>query len=322
MCDIGPVINRTSGGLLRCHERRRHRPHVRGRIRRLRPDVIYSFLIAPNLLALALRPWLDGVPVVWGVRSACERMGWKERLPLVLGRALAGRVDGLISNSKAGLLVSRRFGYRTRDAAIIPNGIRVDRWAATGRDLIADFSAELPAAIDLELIFDQSTYTEARLATFSWNLLLGGALVVLILFVTMGARSALIVGLTLPITVSLVLFELAWLGIPLHQMSIIGMIIALGLLIDNAIVIAEEVRRRIVAGASRTTAIAHGVHHLAMPLFGSTLTTALAFVPIAMLPATASTTSCAPRESTWTARGAWASSRRRSRSSPSSTRRC
>ncbi len=71
-------------------------------------------------------------------------------------------------------------------------------------------------------------------------------------------------------------------------MSITGLIIALGLLIDNAIVIVDEVRSRMWSGRSGvmppTEAIEDGVRHLAMPLFGSTLTTALAFAPIALLP--------------------------------------
>ena len=69
----------------------------------------------------------------------------------------------------------------------------------------------------------------------------------------------------------MVLTGMRFLEIPIHQMSVTGLIIALGLLIDNAIVIVDEVRSRIWDGLSRSQAIRDAVRHLAMPLFGSTL---------------------------------------------------
>ena len=70
----------------------------------------------------------------------------------------------------------------------------------------------------------------------------------------------------------------------MHQMSVTGLIIALGLLIDNAIVIVDEVRSRLRAGAPTHEAIGQSVRHLAIPLFGSTFTTALAFAPLILMP--------------------------------------
>ncbi|MEM1071113.1 MAG: efflux RND transporter permease subunit, partial [Planctomycetota bacterium] len=74
------------------------------------------------------------------------------------------------------------------------------------------------------------------------------------------------------------------LNIPIHQMSVTGLIIALGLLIDNAIVMVDEVNHRLRAGDSPINAVSKSVGHLALPLFGSTITTALAFAPIALMP--------------------------------------
>lgn len=82
----------------------------------------------------------------------------------------------------------------------------------------------------------------------------------------------------------MVLAGMSFLDIPLHQMSITGLIIALGLLIDNAIVMVDEVQERLGHEATATAAITKSVRHLAVPLFGSTLTTALAFAPIALMP--------------------------------------
>ena len=62
------------------------------------------------------------------LRSASETLGWKERLPLVVGRAFSRGVKGLISNSQRGLAVSRGWGYQARETEVIPNGIRTDRF--------------------------------------------------------------------------------------------------------------------------------------------------------------------------------------------------
>lgn len=67
------------------------------------------------------------------------------------------------------------------------------------------------------------------------------------------------------------------LGVPLHQISMTGLVIAIGLLIDNAIVMADEVQGRLQHGMTVPNAIADSVHHMTVPLFSSTLTTVLAF---------------------------------------------
>ena len=116
------------------------------------------------------------------------------------------------------------------------------------------------------------------------NLLLGSLVVVLVIFFMMGWRSAMLIGLALPLVSAMVLFAMQLLGIPLHQMSIFGLIVAIGLLIDNAIVVVDDVTAKIRSGKSRSDAIAITVGHLFVPLLGSTLTTVFAFLPIFLLP--------------------------------------
>ena len=82
----------------------------------------------------------------------------------------------------------------------------------------------------------------------------------------------------------MVLAGMQFLGNPMHQMSVTGLIIALGLLIDNAIVMVDEVQERLHRGMTASDSITRSVRHLAVPLLGSTLTTALAFAPIALMP--------------------------------------
>jgi len=163
-------------------------------------------------------------------------------------------------------------------------GRRVDLWAAELRETLDEFRAELPAGLSLELLFDQSEYTEDRLAGVAQNLLIGVALVVGVLLVTLGWRAAIVVAAVLPLASLIALPVLKALGIPLHQMSVTGLIVSLGLLVDAAIVMTDAIGRRLRAGVARLQAVRESVDRLAAPLLASTVTTALAFMPMALLP--------------------------------------
>ncbi|NNL66640.1 MAG: efflux RND transporter permease subunit, partial [Myxococcales bacterium] len=168
-------------------------------------------------------------------------------------------------------------------SATMESNRRVDHWAAAARDVIAAYGEQVPNGVAYRILFDQSGYTQERLGTLAGNLLLGAGLVIAVLFFMMGARDALIVGSALPITVCMVLAELNFLGIPLHQTSVTGIIIALGLLIDNAIVVVDEYDLRLRRGVTRGQAVITAVTHLRVPLLASTLTTVLAFLPIVLM---------------------------------------
>ena len=163
-------------------------------------------------------------------------------------------------------------------------GTRVDQWTNSAKKIISAYQIELPSSIKLEVIIDQNYYTTERLSSLLNNLIMAIIIVLTALFWLMGIRSALIVGISLPLTLAMVLGGLHLLDIPLHQMSVTGLIIALGLLIDNAIVVVEEYKMNKIKGIGFGSAIAASVKHLFVPLLASTLTTALAFLPIALTP--------------------------------------
>jgi multidrug efflux pump subunit AcrB len=108
--------------------------------------------------------------------------------------------------------------------------------------------------------------------------------VVIVTFFGMGWRSSLIVGAALPLTVFAVFGELQVFNIPIHQMSVSGLIIALGLLIDNAIVVVDEIEVELREGLKPKDAVVKTVNYLTVPLLTSTLTTMLTFLPIALTP--------------------------------------
>lgn len=168
-------------------------------------------------------------------------------------------------------------GVRTEEA------IRLDRWAVVAREKIAAFNATLGGGLEANMTFDQSTYTEARLSSLGGNLFAGALVVMLVVFVGMGWRAALIVGSALPLSSSIAIFGLGPAGQQLHQMSIFGMLVAIGLLIDAAIVMTDEVKKHLDKGAERVVALRRAVTHLFVPLLASTLTTILGFMPVFLL---------------------------------------
>ncbi|MCZ8150666.1 MAG: efflux RND transporter permease subunit, partial [Roseomonas sp.] len=117
-------------------------------------------------------------------------------------------------------------------SARLEDGLQVDRWMARMRATAERFGASMPAAMRVELVFDQSRYTVERLREVLINMAQGMALVILVLFLTLGWRSALIVALALPVVSLASVATLRAIDVPIHQMSVTGLIVALGLLVD------------------------------------------------------------------------------------------
>ena len=169
-------------------------------------------------------------------------------------------------------------------AARMEDDLQVDTWAARIKRAQNDFKTTLPASIELRPLFDQAAYTSERLSDVLQNMAAGVSIVVLVLFFTLGWRAALVVALVIPLSAIVSIAGLRMMGVPIHQMSVTGLIVALGLLVDAAIVMTDEIRKRIAAGETRLSAVDKAVHRLAAPLLASTLTTVLAFMPMVLLP--------------------------------------
>ncbi|MGD1700407.1 efflux RND transporter permease subunit [Dapis sp. BLCC M229] len=171
-------------------------------------------------------------------------------------------------------------------AAFVESDYQIDSWARSAEAVIEKFRKELGQGLKLEIIFNQSNYIETRLKSLILNLLMSGILVFGITVFLMGWKSAIVVGLALPLSSCMVLGMMKFLNVHLNQMSITGLIVALGLLIDTAIIVVDEVTKNMVSGLEAETAINKAINHLFLPLTASTLTTALAFLPIVLMPGT------------------------------------
>lgn len=149
---------------------------------------------------------------------------------------------------------------------------------------IESFKEELPESVRLEMIFNQPATVEARINGFVSNLLQGMLLVALVIFLSMGLRSALVVSLAIPLSLIIGLGFVDLSGFGLQQISIAGLVVVLGMLVDNSIVMVENINRHIRMGYGKREASIKAASEIGWPVVSATLTTILAFVPLAAMP--------------------------------------
>jgi multidrug efflux pump len=147
------------------------------------------------------------------------------------------------------------------------------------REMIATLDSEFEP-LSLGLILFQPDHVKSRLDELGRSLLLGIIIIAAILFLTMGMRLGLLVASVVPLVTlsSLALYAIG--GGVLHQMAIAGMVIGLGMLVDNAIVMVENMQWHLDQGLTRAQASLKSVSELAKPLGAATGTTLAAFVPM------------------------------------------
>jgi multidrug efflux pump subunit AcrB len=129
---------------------------------------------------------------------------------------------------------------------------------------------------------DQSNDTKTMVSDLENSIVLGIILVVAVLYFFLGFRNALFVGIAIPLSMLLSFITLSFLEVTLNTMVLFSLVIALGMLVDNGIVVVENVYRLMGKGLSRTEAAKKGVGEVAMPIIVSTATTLAAFLPLVL----------------------------------------
>lgn len=137
-----------------------------------------------------------------------------------------------------------------------------------------------PEGVEYAFIADQSREIEAMVSELENNIISGLILVVLVLVFFMGFRNSLFVGLAIPLSMLVSFVVLQFMGITLNMVVLFSLILALGMLVDNAIVIVENIYRHVESGMDLGPASVKGVSEVAVPVATSTLTTVLAFAPM------------------------------------------
>ncbi|MEE9439946.1 MAG: efflux RND transporter permease subunit, partial [Saprospiraceae bacterium] len=131
---------------------------------------------------------------------------------------------------------------------------------------------------------DMTDKTVAQVTDLENNIIFGIILVVIVLMFFLGLRNALFVGIAIPLSMLLSFILLNTLGITLNMMVLFGLVLALGMLVDNGIVVVENIYRYIDEGYSNKEAAKYGVGEVAWPIIASTATTLAAFIPLGFWP--------------------------------------
>lgn len=145
------------------------------------------------------------------------------------------------------------------------------------------FKDGLPANIDLVLAFDQADFVNKRLGGLGFDFMIAILLVSLTLL-PLGGRAAAIVMISIPLSLGIGLVMISLLGFSLNQLSIVGLVVALGLLVDDSIVVVENIERWIREGHSRMEATLKGTQQIGLSVIGCTATLIIAFMPLVFLP--------------------------------------
>jgi len=152
--------------------------------------------------------------------------------------------------------------------------------------VLDQFSKELPPNIKLIRNFDQSVSVSMRLGRFMKDFSIA-ILLVAITLLPLGNRAALVVMISIPLSIFTGLFLLDFAGYSINQLSIVGLIVALGILVDDSIVVIENIERYLRAGKSKRDASIEATKQIGLAVVGCTATLILAFLPIVFLPETA-----------------------------------
>ncbi|CAM3251628.1 efflux RND transporter permease subunit [Aequorivita lipolytica] len=144
----------------------------------------------------------------------------------------------------------------------------------------------LPQSLQITLTNDQSIKTENQVNDLVNNIIFGVLLVVLVLMFFLGFRNALFVGFAIPLSMLLSLFILSAFGFTLNTMVLFGLVMGLGMLVDNGIVVVENVYTLMSEGMPPRKAAKQGMGEIAWPIIASTATTLAAFFPLGLWPGT------------------------------------
>jgi multidrug efflux pump subunit AcrB len=149
--------------------------------------------------------------------------------------------------------------------------------------VIQAFQKKLPSNIELFRHFDQADNVESRLGHLGVDFLIAIGLV-LITLVPLGWRASVVVMIAIPLSLGMGIVMMNAMGYSLNQLSIVGLVVALGLLVDDSIVVVENIERWLREGHSKNFAVIEATKQIGLAVLGCTATLIIAFLPLVFLP--------------------------------------
>ncbi|KOY85652.1 multidrug transporter AcrB [bacterium 336/3] len=162
-------------------------------------------------------------------------------------------------------------------------GANISKTKEAFNPVLAEFEKSLPKNIQMVKNFDQADNVSQRLGGLSFDFTLA-ILLVMITLLPLGTRASIIVMISIPLSLALGLVGLNALGYSLNQLSIVGLVVALGLLVDDSIVVVENIERWLRDGYSKKEAAIQATKQIGLAVLGCTATLIIAFLPLIFLP--------------------------------------
>ncbi len=164
------------------------------------------------------------------------------------------------------------------------SGANVVQMAELTREAIAELQEELPPDIDIRIVNDNSTFIEDSIHEIEINMVIGTILAVLVIFLfLLDGRPTLITGLSIPISIIGTFTAMKFLGFTINFMTLLGLSLAVGILIDDAIVVVENIYRHLDKGKSPREAALSGTKEIGLAVMATTFAIMVVFLPVAFM---------------------------------------
>ena len=264
-----------------------------------------------NLAALAnfaIRP--ETVVATIGQQNTIVNSGEKQAGALQIQILEAGTYKGLDDISNQMLTAASGKQYRLGDIARVERGyadppqtlMRVDGRRAVGIGISTEaqvdvvktgekiirvldgLTRQMPVGMDLTVLYPENRIAQQANATFVLNLAESVAIVILIIMLVMGFRAGVLIGSSLLFSIGGTLLLMQFLGEGLNRTSLAGFIIAMGMLVDNAIVVTDNAQQAMLRGVARRRAVVDGANAPRWSLLGATLIAIFSFLPLYLAP--------------------------------------
>ena len=264
-----------------------------------------------NLAALAnfaIRP--ETIVATIGQQNTIVNSGEKQAGALQIQILEAGTYKGLDDISNQMLTAASGKQYRLGDIARVERGyadppqtlMRVDGRRAVGIGISTEaqvdvvktgekiirvldgLTRQMPVGMDLTVLYPENRIAQQANATFVLNLAESVAIVILIIMLVMGFRAGVLIGSSLLFSIGGTLLLMQFLGEGLNRTSLAGFIIAMGMLVDNAIVVTDNAQQAMLRGVARRRAVVDGANAPRWSLLGATLIAIFSFLPLSLAP--------------------------------------
>ena len=264
-----------------------------------------------NLAALAnfaIRP--ETIVATIGQQNTIVNSGEKQAGALQIQILEAGTYKGLDDISNQMLTAASGKQYRLGDIARVERGyadppqtlMRVDGRRAVGIGISTEaqvdvvktgekiirvldgLTRQMPVGMDLTVLYPENRIAQQANATFVLNLAESVAIVILIIMLVMGFRAGVLIGSSLLFSIGGTLLLMQFLGEGLNRTSLAGFIIAMGMLVDNAIVVTDNAQQAMLRGVARRRAVVDGANAPRRSLLGATLIAIFSFLPLYLAP--------------------------------------